>query len=377
MCLIRRKGFPRGLAALTFVAVIFIVFYITDSRAEIIHLKNKGEVKGTIKSESEQSIVVDIGFGTVAISKQDIESIEHREEKVTKAPVKKLWSDVLNLSAELKEVKKKKIEAVKYKSRHDRLKYKLINLEREISFLNSKFENLNDRLRRKKKDDIYAYNKLVAELNATNAKMSKMISSLTQTKNMKEAVDPHVSKYVSEYSKALRSLEAKFDNIYTETKKSGFSDEDEKYFYESMEAEISKLKNDFKHTEVGYVKRGDQVIVEALLNNRIKVSLILDTGASCVIVSRNIADQLGIKEGAGTGKGTFVVADGRKITATTFVLESVKVGDSRANNISAAISEVAQGPGVDGLLGMSFLNNFIFRIDAKGNKLVLEEFIAS
>lgn len=378
MYLICRKQFPRGLVALIFVAVICTIFYITDSQAEIIHLKNKGKIEGVIKSESGESIVVDIGFGTVSVSKQDIESIEHNlKEEVRKATVKRLSNDALNLSAELTDVKKKKIEAVKYKSRHDRLKYKLINLEREMSFLNSKFENLNNRLRRKKKDDIYAYNKLVAELNATNAKMSKMIGNLKQTKGMKEGLDPDVSKHVSEYNKALYSLEAKFDNIYAKVKKNGFSSPDEEHFYESLKTEIRRLKNDFKHTEVGYVKRGDQVIVEVLLNNRVKASLMLDTGASCIIVSGDIADRLGIKEGTGTGKGTFVVADGRKITATTFVLQSVRVGGSRANDISAAISGASQGPGVDGLLGMSFLSNFIFRIDTKGNKLILEEFITS
>lgn len=377
MYLICRKQLPRGLVALIFVAVIFTIFYITDGQADIIHLKNKGKVEGTIKSESEESIVVDIGFGTVTVSKQDIESIEHKsQEEVAKAPVKRLSGDALNLSAELTDVKKKKIEAVKYKSRHDRLKYKLINLEREMPFLNSKFENLNNRLRRKRKDDIYAYNKLVAELNATSAKMRKMIDNLKQTKSMKEGLDPDVSKHVSEYNKALHSLETKFDNIYAKVEKKGFSNPDEEYFYESLKTEIKRLKRNFKHAEVGYVKRGDQVIVEVLLNNRVKASLMLDTGAACVLVSRDIADQLGIKEGVGTGRGTFVVADGRKITATTFVLQSVRVGGSRANNVSAAISGASQGPGVDGLLGMSFLSNFVLRIDSKANKLILEEFIS-
>lgn len=386
ICSAHRKYTPQKAIGVIFITLVFALFYIIESQAAIIHLKNKGKIEGVVKSESEGLIVVDMGFGTVTISKDDIEFIEHKAQE-TSAAIEgvgmksgvvgasgELWKDTADLSRQLRNVKKKKIKAIKYKSRHDRLKYKLVNLEREISFSNSKFENLNNRLRRAKKDDVYAYNKLVAELNSVSARMQKMTNDFKQTRSLKEKLDPDVSKYVSEYNKALHSLETEFSTVYAKVKKNGFSNKDKENFYESLKDEIYNLKRDFIRREVKYVKRGNQVIVEVLLNNRVKASLMLDTGASCVLISRDVADRLGVKEGFGTGKGTFVVADGRKIVATTFVLRSVTVGDSTSNNVQAAISGESQGSGIDGLLGMSFLSNFIFRIDTKGNKLILEKF---
>ncbi len=43
----------------------------------IILLKNQGEIKGVIKEEIEGGIVVDVGFGTVVLSEEDIETISY------------------------------------------------------------------------------------------------------------------------------------------------------------------------------------------------------------------------------------------------------------------------------------------------------------
>ncbi len=42
-----------------------------------ILLKNKGKVKGVIIKETEQGIFVDVGFGTVGVSRDQIEEIEY------------------------------------------------------------------------------------------------------------------------------------------------------------------------------------------------------------------------------------------------------------------------------------------------------------
>ncbi len=70
-----------------------------------------------------------------------------------------------------------------------------------------------------------------------------------------------------------------------------------------------------------------------------------------------------------------VLADGRKAKAKYMLLDTVSAQGVEAKNVAAAVlpSDVADAKFKDGLLGMSFLKNFVFKVDQKNNKLVLEK----
>jgi predicted aspartyl protease len=70
-----------------------------------------------------------------------------------------------------------------------------------------------------------------------------------------------------------------------------------------------------------------------------------------------------------------IMADGRKTEAKMVILESVSVQDSEIKNIEAAVLPEKDSAAVpeDGLLGMSFLKKFNFKIDQKNDKLILEK----
>jgi clan AA aspartic protease (TIGR02281 family) len=93
-------------------------------------------------------------------------------------------------------------------------------------------------------------------------------------------------------------------------------------------------------------------------------------------LSNKIAANLGINLNSDSATPVeLIVADGRRIKAKMVVLDSVGVQDSEVKNIEAAIlseKETASIP-EDGLLGMSFLKKFNFKIDQKNDKLILEK----
>jgi len=136
--------------------------------------------------------------------------------------------------------------------------------------------------------------------------------------------------------------------------------------------EEARRKKELEPKEVEISKEmGQMIIVEALLNNKVKASLCLDTGASCIVISNNIAKQLGIKK---QGKLAAVkVADGRTVTARFIVLASVNVQGVEAKNVEAAVLLGVKDNIKDGLLGMSFLKRFKFQIDTVNNKLILQK----
>lgn len=122
-------------------------------------------------------------------------------------------------------------------------------------------------------------------------------------------------------------------------------------------------------------KKNGHFFVDAVLNDNVSVTLLLDTGASMVLISRRVAEDLGIKTDNIVATIDLSMADGRKVKAKRVTLKSVRIKNVEAKDVSAAVfNEDSGGMGTeDGLLGMSFLSRFDFRIDQDNNKLILKE----
>ncbi len=150
---------------------------------------------------------------------------------------------------------------------------------------------------------------------------------------------------------------------------------------ESSEARAREIQQRREHEpkQVTMDKQSGQMIVETTLNKKVKARLALDTGASVVVLSSKIAASLGIDVSIPASKADdvveFVLADGRKVEARRVILDNVSVQGSEIEKVEAAILFEQEDSVLanDGLLGMSFLGNFSFKIDQKNSKLVLEK----
>jgi clan AA aspartic protease (TIGR02281 family) len=119
-----------------------------------------------------------------------------------------------------------------------------------------------------------------------------------------------------------------------------------------------------------------QLVVEAVLNKTVKANFILDTGASLVVIKESVAKQLGLDATALKEDIKLKLADGRDSIAKHAVLASISVQGVEAQNVDVAIlsADVQDSALRDGLLGMTYLRNFSFKIDQKNKKLTLEKF---
>jgi clan AA aspartic protease (TIGR02281 family) len=107
------------------------------------------------------------------------------------------------------------------------------------------------------------------------------------------------------------------------------------------------------------IEDDDHVVVRGALNGH-EVRLVLDTGASHVVVSPAVAAAAGIQKEAKVRFGGF--GNGRE-NARKGVADSVVVGPAAAGRVPVAIMPIPPVVGADGLLGLSFLRHFIFRLD--------------
>ena len=164
----------------------------------------------------------------------------------------------------------------------------------------------------------------------------------------------------------------------------------EKEFYEAREKRFreyakwteeertKKLKSSGEPSEIKVSRdvNSRSILVDALLDDKVKATLVLDTGASLVVLSNKIGQELGLDLND-TNKGvvTLRMAGNRTANATLVTLKSINVQGIEVKDVMAAVLiEEGQDIGFkDGLLGMTFLNKFNLKIDLKNMKVVLEK----
>lgn len=126
--------------------------------------------------------------------------------------------------------------------------------------------------------------------------------------------------------------------------------------------------------KIEFLNNGHNMVINVTLNKKVEASLVLDTGASVITIRRSIAEKLGIDLDKVKPDAKVRLADGRQVDAKYILLKSVKVQNVEAENVETIVLLDEKGDlGGDGLLGMSFLKRFNFKIDQKEKKLVLEK----
>jgi len=122
---------------------------------------------------------------------------------------------------------------------------------------------------------------------------------------------------------------------------------------------------------IQFQRRGDLIIVNALLNGKVSVSFVVDTGASYTTISHATAAELGIDLGPSPTTLSFHTANGT-INAPLASVGSMQVGGLEIKNITVAIHDVFPDASLAGLLGLNFLGQFRLDIDSQAGLLNLE-----
>ncbi len=116
---------------------------------------------------------------------------------------------------------------------------------------------------------------------------------------------------------------------------------------------------------------GHLLIVPIQVNGTRKARLILDTGASHTILSHEVSQDLGLLSAARSTSVTLKTAGG-PVQAELVRVDSIRVAEAEVRNSLVAVYDMPDVPrGVDGLLGLSFLNQFQVTLDTARGELRL------
>ena len=117
---------------------------------------------------------------------------------------------------------------------------------------------------------------------------------------------------------------------------------------------------------------GGALVVTVRLNRQREAQLILDTGATMTVLSTDVALDLGLIASTETQLTTVNTAGG-PVQVNVTRIPSIQTGEALVHDVAVAIHDLPDGPtGIDGLLGMSFLHNFLVTLDTDQQQLHLK-----
>jgi predicted aspartyl protease len=199
-------------------------------------------------------------------------------------------------------------------------------------------------------------------------------------------------KVPEEYQDQLKVYREKYDNLSEQDRSQALQREHEQTQRQEQEKllrineqlqEVHAAEEEEKRRKADRAKKqmmetvqtrvivdGNRILVPVTLVNNgaeLAVNLVLDTGASQIVLHRDVADQLNIIT---LQKGLAQVAGGQNIHVETGQVKSFKVGPFNMENASVLIMAY-EGPAVNysGLLGMNFLKSVQYTIDYQ-NQLI-------
>jgi clan AA aspartic protease (TIGR02281 family) len=118
--------------------------------------------------------------------------------------------------------------------------------------------------------------------------------------------------------------------------------------------------------EIPFRRIGSLMRVDAMVNDVVSIPFLVDTGASGVSIPTSYAAKLGVRIRPDTPRVQVTTANG-VVARPLISLRSVEIEGARIENLTATID-----PGLEfGLLGGSFFNNYVYRVDAARSVMTL------
>ena len=264
---------------------------------------------------------------------------------------------------------------------------KIAALRQELNRLNNQYGELNLQLSRVAGVDTAANNRLVGLINATVARKKSLIDQREQLKS--ELTKRRAALNVAEaaYAETVLTIREEFDDVrqkldqalqhkHAETAFRVLSTNygtplrpDSQTILSSLDKRIERIEQNIFSESIKLEVEANSLYVNVVVGNK-TTRMVVDSGASLICLPNRTANELGIGVPSDAPKMRLVLADGRAIPARGVTIPKIRVGEFRATNVAAAVLDAAASE-AEPLLGMSFLGNFKFEIDASEKTLKL------
>lgn len=353
------------------IASLLILAVLCCARADTVYLENGNKLEGTITAQNKGEITLDIGYGTVTVKRSDIlrikraklqsGTIERREfESGHRVP-----EGAEKLNELYQEASRQREGVLDMKSRLQSFEDASNEAIDELPRLRENYETASDRLKALSTNSP-GYNAAVEELNGIRNQMVIDQNRIDDATAQRREGQKNIQRYSDAFHALDDALNLK-ENLALARASRGWQAQ----YFAWLRRELHAMSGEFSQEAVETVTKGGHVIVQAMLNGRVPARLLVDTGASISVLYPSVADELGLSKVPDIGKANIVLGDGHTVQARVVRLDTIAVGRSWVMGSNVALVPTP-APGIDGLLGMSFLQNFIVRVDSANGRLILE-----
>jgi clan AA aspartic protease (TIGR02281 family) len=246
------------------------------------------------------------------------------------------------------------------------------------------YRQLNEKLSEVK--DTFQHNQIVGQINSLVSKIKEGTQYVSdreaELKKLGSSRDAYVTAAL-ELSEKMEAMQKKYEELNKDPEvqaaltkindkarpkmKLGPSPE----FLQNV-ALVKKQRDTINSAVVKVMTEGNIPHVDVVLNGKVTRSMILDSGASMVALTSEMAKALNMTPGPNDPTIRMQMADGKVVEAKQMMLRSVRVGQFTVENVECAVlpeSLVA----AENLLGGTFLRNFVYKLDHEAGELHLSQ----
>jgi len=351
------------------------------SQADVIRLKNGNQLEGEIQAETATTYELQLSFGSIEVRKDQVAGVvrtsageQARRDATQRAQFilheKYAPTGQLDLLQELHAVETQRDSALRAEQSMVREQQALAREAQELGQLQAQEAAASSRLvalGSPSGAQFQQYNQAVAEVNSLRTRLRDLQEKIP---TRQAALDQARHETVG-YTGALIAFAGR---VQQRQAQGAGADEPQSVtnFFDAVEARLKTYLGEIKQVQLPFQTDKQQWVVKARLNDQAEGLFMVDTGATTICISEEMARRLHLQPGP--AEVTVKLADGSARKARTALLRSVEVEGARVARVTVVILPINPGEGLDGLLGMNFMREFNIQLDTVSHKMILNHF---
>ena len=261
------------------------------------------------------------------------------------------------------------------------LETRMLESQQQLVTLNAQLANVSD---------VATNNRLVGAINTVDGQIALAVKKLETLKAREIEARNNLNKAREEFVEQVLNLRTLADQITTAYETAADSPEIQAELkamqddsgkpvtlkpsaaVQASQKKLVELETSIQTERIKLRREGNTFYATVVVNGKHTQEMVVDTGASLIMLPYEVAVKMGLKPDGKDQQVLLTLADGSRITGYLKELESVRIGTFVAEKVQCAVlgpEAIAAEP----LLGMSFLGEFQFHIDAADGTLGLTQ----
>ncbi len=349
-----------------------------NTNADTILLKNGRSMEGLITAETTNAVTLNVGLGEVRLKKSQIKSVR-RSNNAEIERIRAKWSEdyfdrapfapkpLAPLIAPFQQLEQQRTSAQQSHRAIAQIARGATNLQSRAESARKTAQTEYNKLQiladPQTRDEWEAYNDQVARVNQAQIAAVAADRAVEETRAALDREQTNIAAYL----RSLREFQHQLKMAKTKLASPGSA---EAKFIQRVESRLKAYDSEIGIAEVPFSGDGVHAVMDVQINGAKTGRFMMDTGASRVVLSRAFADAINLR--VDTNRVVLMtLANGSTEKAYDVTLDTVEAGGMKSHQVPALVMESSPDPGLDGLLGMSFLREFALQYDAAGGRVRL------